>query len=389
MADVDAVKATRSYEAWADQHVVTIPEARLDKHHRMAGDPFAFLRGTYYLWVQRLAEILPKIPGPVVLAVGDLHVENFGTWRDAEGRLAWGINDLDETDHRPAAEDLLRLAASAHLAERGGVLRLPGERIVAALLDGYAESVARAGIPVVLDAPQPPALVPLLPARHAQHWWARLLDNPLVMDPSAEVADLLSGAMPPGTGTLRFLRRCAGMGSRDHERIVALADLDGAPVVREAKALAPPATWWAFGAPPNEKVGRAAARLSSGIRHVPDPFLRIRHGWVVRRLAPWSDRIELADLHHRADAESLVRAMGQETANAHLASASPDDLRGLTGGKTRRWLVASSLRMVETVEADWSAWRAHHAGQAAEGSPGGAAGATAEAGGERAGKGRQ
>ena len=224
-----------------------------------------------------------------------------------------------------------------------------------------------------------------MPARHAQHWWARLLDNPLVTDPPAGVADLLAEAMPPGTGPMRFLRRCAGMGSRDHERIVALADLDGSPVVREAKALAPPATWWAFGAP-DEKVGRAAARLDARIRHVPDPALRIRHGWVVRRLAPWSDRIELADLHHRADAESLVRAMGQETANAHLASASPDDLRGLTSGKTRRWLVASAMRMLESVEADWSAWRAYLAGRgAATDSPR----AVAEAGGERAGKGRQ
>ena len=33
---------------------------------------------------------------PAVLAVGDLHTENFGTWRDAEGRLIWGINDFDE-----------------------------------------------------------------------------------------------------------------------------------------------------------------------------------------------------------------------------------------------------------------------------------------------------
>ena len=29
----------------------------------------------------------PKVRAPPVLAVGDLHVENFGTWRDAEGRL--------------------------------------------------------------------------------------------------------------------------------------------------------------------------------------------------------------------------------------------------------------------------------------------------------------
>jgi hypothetical protein len=226
MADVvgsDAVTSTRRYDAWADEHVVTLADARLDKHARMAGDPFAFLRGTYYQWVLRVAEALPKIPGPVVLAVGDLHVENFGTWRDAEGRLVWGVNDLDEADHRPAAGDLLRLAASAHLAERGGALLLREEEIVAALLDGYADAVGRGGSAVILDSPHPPELVPLLPARRAQRWWARLLDNPQVADPPAEAADLLTGAMPPGAGQSRFHRRRAGMGSRDHERIVAVA----------------------------------------------------------------------------------------------------------------------------------------------------------------------
>ena len=34
--------------------------------------------------------------GALELSVGDLHVENFGTWRDSEGRLIWGINDFDE-----------------------------------------------------------------------------------------------------------------------------------------------------------------------------------------------------------------------------------------------------------------------------------------------------
>jgi len=39
-----------------------------------------------------------------VLAVGDLHVENFGTWRDAEGRLIWGVNDFDEAWRLPVYE---------------------------------------------------------------------------------------------------------------------------------------------------------------------------------------------------------------------------------------------------------------------------------------------
>src|ERR1039458_5738131 len=34
---------------------------------------------------------------PKVLAVGDLHVGSFGTWRDTEGRLSWGVDDFDES----------------------------------------------------------------------------------------------------------------------------------------------------------------------------------------------------------------------------------------------------------------------------------------------------
>ena len=51
-----------------------------------------------------------------VLALGDLHIENFGTWRDIEGRLVWGVNDFDEACELPHTLDLVRLAASAHLA---------------------------------------------------------------------------------------------------------------------------------------------------------------------------------------------------------------------------------------------------------------------------------
>lgn len=41
------------------------------------------------------------------MAVGDLHVENFGTWRDIEGRLVWGVNDFDEAHPLSYANDAL------------------------------------------------------------------------------------------------------------------------------------------------------------------------------------------------------------------------------------------------------------------------------------------
>jgi uncharacterized protein (DUF2252 family) len=61
----------------------------------MASATFPFFRATFYRWAQRWPELCPGLTGaPEVLGVADLHVENYGTWRDVEGRLVWGINDF-------------------------------------------------------------------------------------------------------------------------------------------------------------------------------------------------------------------------------------------------------------------------------------------------------
>jgi uncharacterized protein (DUF2252 family) len=54
----------------------------------MALSPFIFLRGTFYRWIQPWPDVCGSLlDAPKVLSVSDLHVENFGTWRDLEGRL--------------------------------------------------------------------------------------------------------------------------------------------------------------------------------------------------------------------------------------------------------------------------------------------------------------
>ena len=79
---------------------------------------FPFFRATFYRWVQVWSGICSElVSAPEVLAIGDLHVENFGTWRDREGRLIWGVNDFDEAYPLPYTNDLVRLAASAEIAD--------------------------------------------------------------------------------------------------------------------------------------------------------------------------------------------------------------------------------------------------------------------------------
>src|SRR5271169_4163651 len=85
---MDIFESTRRYENWMRRHVQLISSQLVAKHAMMKDDPFAFFRGTYYRWVQLWRSTVPKTvqAEPTVLAVGDLHVDSFGTWRDVEGR---------------------------------------------------------------------------------------------------------------------------------------------------------------------------------------------------------------------------------------------------------------------------------------------------------------
>src|SRR6185503_14900654 len=90
-------EATSDYERWLARHVRVLTSDLQAKHTLMAKDAFSFFRATFYRWMQLFPESCAELmAAPRVLAIGDLHVENYGTWRDAEGRLVWGINDFDE-----------------------------------------------------------------------------------------------------------------------------------------------------------------------------------------------------------------------------------------------------------------------------------------------------
>ena len=110
-------KATRKYESWLHEELDVFEQDLALKHQLLAKDPFIFLRGTFYRWMQIFPEVCRKAAdAPTVLSVGDLHASNFGTWRDAGGQLIWGINDFDEAAPLPYTQDLVRLAASVELA---------------------------------------------------------------------------------------------------------------------------------------------------------------------------------------------------------------------------------------------------------------------------------
>src|SRR2546426_9770851 len=144
-------EATREYERWLAGRTPVVAGDLQRKHRDMRKDPFRFLRATFYRWVQVTEALAKQLPAsPRILAIGDLHVENFGTWRDAEGRLVWGINDFDEAWPLPYTNDLVRLATSALVAREYHDLKIDGKEAVGAILDGYREALERGGHAFVL-----------------------------------------------------------------------------------------------------------------------------------------------------------------------------------------------------------------------------------------------
>jgi hypothetical protein len=121
------------------------------KHKQMRESPFLFFRGTFYRWAQLWPDVCASLrDAPKVLAVGDLHVGSFGTWRDAEGRLSWGVDDFDESYPLPYTNDLVRLAASVKIVIDSEELTIRFKEGCSAILEGYEKALKAGGCPFVL-----------------------------------------------------------------------------------------------------------------------------------------------------------------------------------------------------------------------------------------------
>ena len=356
---MNVVKATRQFEDWLGQRTDIVRKDLRLKHSNMKAEVFPFLRATYYRWAQVWPKVCPDLArGPQVLAVGDLHVENFGTWRDSEGRLIWGVNDFDEAHAMAYANDLVRLAVSAHLAAEAGHLPLTHKDICTSVLEGYHEGLREHGRPFVLSENHGwLRQIAESDLRDPVRFWAKMDALPSVREPvPASAIDALEHLMPARDLDYRVAHRVAGLGSLGHARYVALAEWHGGRIAREAKALVSSACYWAKGhAGPPEILYQAI--ISRAVR-CPDPFVQLRGRWIVRRLSPHCSRIELATLKAQGEELRLLRAMGWETANIHLGTrtARKPILRHLQRQKGK-WLHQATEEMLKAVREDWETWQ--------------------------------
>jgi uncharacterized protein (DUF2252 family) len=347
-------RATRDYEAWLTGQVRVVKADLQAKHKLMAEDGFSFLRATFYRWAQLFPALCPKLAGaPKVLGVGDLHLENYGTWRDAEGRLVWGVNDFDEACPLPYTNDLVRLATSAWLAIEADKLALGRGAACKAILEGYASGLEAGGRAVVLSEHNRwlrDAVTSRL--RDPTKFWQKLAAQRVVRDVPTEVRSLLQAALPEPRLELRVVHRQSGLGSLGRPRFTALAEWCGGKVAREAKPLLLSAWLWAAGA-----VGDTQIYYDECVRRAVrahDPFLRTQGVWILRRLSPYCSRIELSQMPRWRDEQKLLWTMGYELANVHLGThGASARIRADLRRYKPKWLRQAAETMTEATLADW------------------------------------
>jgi hypothetical protein len=351
-------KSIAAYESWLRTELGNdLVVADLDKkHQKMRSGSCAFLRATYWRWAETILDICPDLSGaPAVLAIGDTHLENFGSWRDIEGRLVWGSNDFDDAAVMPYPLDLARLAASALLANaKGGP---SADAIGNAILGGYRRGLANPS-PIILERDYKWLRnAVLLSDAERKKFWEKFQQLPIAeVPPAPKYMDALKGCLPDPATPFQARPRTAGTGSLGRPRFVAYVEWRGGPVLREAKALAQSA--WSLRHDARDKTIRAEV-IADGRNRSPDPQYKVANGVLVRRLSPNSRKIEVDGDAEMLLSPEMLALMGFEIANCQSSDLTriPAVLEDLEK-RPANWLSKAAKAAAESIASEQKAYAA-------------------------------
>jgi hypothetical protein len=185
-------------------------------------------------------------------------------------------------------------------------------------------------------------------------FWGKLVSL-AIAEPPKRIQRLINAWLPDGAAETLFYSRIAGVGSLGRPRYVGIAQCNGGLAAREAKAWLPSAWGWANGRPKTMPLPCAcsSARCGSAI-----PSTSSRTGGWSEGSGLHCGRIELAQFPQHRDEKAILKAMGQETANLHLATSDQcaKVLRDL-GKREPDWLLQAARAMAEATEQDWKDFR--------------------------------
>ncbi|MBS1917208.1 MAG: DUF2252 family protein [Bacteroidetes bacterium] len=120
-----------------------IPEYAALKYSMMAGNAFRFFRGTCHLFYEDLARHDVFADHPLSWICGDLHLENFGSYKGNNRLVYFDLNDYDEAVLAPATWEIVRMVTSIFTGfESLQISKAEATRVAKLFLQKYSATLA-------------------------------------------------------------------------------------------------------------------------------------------------------------------------------------------------------------------------------------------------------
>jgi uncharacterized protein (DUF2252 family) len=322
------------------------------KYATMRVDAFSFYRGTCHLFYEDLPRSLLLDRSPLAWICGDLHPENFGSYRGRDGRVYFDVNDFDEAALAPSVWDVIRCLCGILVGTRVlGILDEDGLDLSRRFLYAYCACLAD-GVPQALDQDTATGMV-----------------HDLLTGVQSRSADELARKRSTGSGTKRRIavdgvhalplkkstrnhvaglfeewtqskrranryqlidvaERIAGTGSKGvpryvllvaRRRLLRLLDLKMEPRSSPAPYVRVRQPKW------RSEAERVVTAQKCAQASPPWPLTHLTDGeesYVLRELQPTEDRVRWEKWHGKLERlEHLMSSMGQVAAWGHLRSA--------------------------------------------------------------------
>jgi len=368
---MDVALAIRKFNKGRD------PERLAMKYARMRANAFVFLRGTCHLFHQRLPLERVLDAAPKVWVCGDLHLENFGSYK-GDNRLAYfDINDFDEAALAPCTWDGVRFLTSVRLGMAELKIAPAGiADLCQVFVDSYARELAtgkarwveretstglvRELLGTIQSRTRPAFLHAhtqltgkrrtiridghkALSATDAQRQQVTaFMEDFAAKQPNPDFFRVLDVARRiAGTGSLgvaRYVILVRGRGSPDGEFLLDLKQALPSSLMPRLKARQPE---WKSEA---HRIVAVQHRVQAVSMAFLQPVRIARQACILRALQPSEDRVALQHWHGKlARLESVMASMGAAVAWGHLraggrdGSAIADEL--ITFGAKSKWRI--------------------------------------------------
>ncbi|MFM0202821.1 DUF2252 domain-containing protein [Paraburkholderia fungorum] len=373
------------------------PERLAMKYKLMRGSPFVFLRGTCHLFYARLPHDKVLDEAPPVWICGDMHLENFGSYKGDNRLIYFDNNDFDEACLAPSLYELVRLLTSVLVGATD--LKLSRAQALAlchTAVDAYGAALAfgksrwiepETSIGMVrelFDALASRSRAAHLDRRTVLKGKTRVLKVdgkkalPVSDKARAAVTDFMNkfAAGEPNPDFYRIIdvaRRIAGTGSLGVDRYVILVEGKGSPDgnylidLKEAlpSSVTPhvrtPQPKWQSEAQRVVEIQRRNQAVSQAFLHAVEFNQR---SYVLRSLQPSEDRVALSDwdgklprLEEVINSMAELSAWGQLRSGGRQKSSIADEL--IAFGNRRDWqlpLIELATQCEAQVIADWKVY---------------------------------